>query len=100
MSTGEVFSCPFDGWLDNGPGAIAAGSRTVSCTISGNFVTCAKQLRDKERSNQNMSNYGQRKAFLYLYTAERRDILGYTSPTTKRSAHPPLPFDTLVTGMP
>ena len=34
MSTGEVFSCPVDGWLDNGPNAIAPGSQTVSCAAS------------------------------------------------------------------
>ena len=34
MSTGEVFSCPFGGWLDNGSDAGGPGSRTVSCAAS------------------------------------------------------------------
>ena len=44
MSTGEVFSCPFGGWLDNGSGAVGPGSRTVSCISLGEYchlqVTC------------------------------------------------------------
>merc|ERR1712088_814676 len=35
MSTGEVFSCPVDGWLDNGDPK-EPSSRTVSCASSGN----------------------------------------------------------------
>ena len=41
MSTGEVFSCPVDGWLDNGPNAAWPGSRTVSCQ-SGDCMTKMK----------------------------------------------------------
>ena len=42
MSTGEVFSCPVDGWLDNGPGAAGPGSLTVSCASSGDCMTKMK----------------------------------------------------------
>ena len=42
MSTGEVFSCPVDGWLDNGPNAAGPGSRTVSCASSGDCMTKMK----------------------------------------------------------
>ena len=38
MSTGEVFSCSVGGWLDNGPEAAGPGSRTVSCSGSGDLV--------------------------------------------------------------
>ena len=37
MSSGEVFSCPVNGWLDNkAPGwpAVGPSSRTVSCARS------------------------------------------------------------------
>ena len=37
MSTGEVFSCPVDGWLDNGDGSAGPSSRTVSCASLGDF---------------------------------------------------------------
>merc|ERR1740123_1168731 len=39
MNTGEVFSCPVDGWLDSGSGAFAPASRTVSCANSGGYVS-------------------------------------------------------------
>jgi len=43
MSTGEVFSCPVDGWLDNWskawPEVAGPGSRTVICTSSGSSAT-------------------------------------------------------------
>ena len=42
MSTGEVFSCPVDGWLDNGPSAAGPGSLTVSCASSGDCMTKMK----------------------------------------------------------
>ena len=41
MSTGEVFSCPVGGWLDNGSGSVGPGSRTVNCTSSGD---CMKNI--------------------------------------------------------
>ena len=36
MSTGEVFSCPVDGWLDN-DNPKEPSSRTVSCASSGDL---------------------------------------------------------------
>merc|ERR1712226_849103 len=38
MSTGEVFSCPVDGWLDN-DNPKEPSSRTVSCASSGEHVS-------------------------------------------------------------
>ena len=32
-STGEMFSCPLNGWLENGEG----NSETVNCTSSGHY---------------------------------------------------------------
>ena len=37
ISTGEVFSCPVRGWLDND--SSDPSSRTVSCVSLGNIVT-------------------------------------------------------------
>ena len=46
MSTGEAFSCPVDGWLDNWskawPEVAGPGSRTVSCASSGDCMTKMK----------------------------------------------------------
>ena len=42
MSTGEAFSCPVGGYLDNGPGAAGPGSRTVNCASSGDCMTKMK----------------------------------------------------------
>ena len=38
ISTGKVFSCPVNGWLDNDDFS-QPSSRTVSCVSLGNFVT-------------------------------------------------------------
>ena len=45
MSTGEVFSCPVNGWLDNGGAPYGPGSRTVSCASSGDCRTKMKDCR-------------------------------------------------------
>ena len=43
-STGDMFSCPFNGWLKNGEG----NSLTVNCTSSGDYchlqVTCVTNI--------------------------------------------------------
>ena len=35
MNTGEVFSCPVGGWLDNGANPAGPGSRKVNCKFAG-----------------------------------------------------------------
>ena len=48
MNTGEVFSCPLGGFLDNGPNAVGPGSRTVECgseQASGDFSLCYMDIQ-------------------------------------------------------
>ena len=35
MNTGELFSCPLGGFLDNGPNPAGSRSRTVGCHVLG-----------------------------------------------------------------
>ena len=46
MSTGEVFSCPVGGWLDNKPVPAGPASRTVSCASSGDCTKKNERLRN------------------------------------------------------
>ena len=56
MSTGEVFSCPFGGWLDNGSDAGGPGSRTVSCAASsGDYCQLHLLVEDQVLSHSSGS---------------------------------------------
>ena len=41
LSTGVMFYCPVDGWLDNYKNPAGPPSRTVICTNSGDFLAQA-----------------------------------------------------------
>ena len=38
LSSGTKFSCPVDGWLDSGSGAMGPPTRTVDCHKSGKNI--------------------------------------------------------------
>ena len=65
MNTGEVFSCPVGGWLDNGANPAGPGSRKVNCKSAGKHFEKGftnNVYRDKQQ-NENLASFG----FLFIF---------------------------------